>query len=465
MCATPAVAARLAEAAGARGGDPAAPPARRRRRAPDAARARGASTSSTARTAAPGCGRACCRPRARRASTPCTACPSRTCRRRPGRARPGLRARARLPRRRRAAGAAGRRGDHGVARGRARARDAARLAGRADHGDPQRRRAGRRRWRRGGELVGTLASFAPGQGARRASSTRRRAALAGRGALRAVRRRATRAALQAARAGARPRRARCRSPGTCRRARRSRGWRVLRPLVLHGERAARAARGDGGRRAGGRDAGRRRAGARARRARRCWSQPGDPAALAAAIGRLLDDPALARAPGGRRPGGTPRRRGGAAAMVDRTLALYEGLAGAVRVLLATPGTDVGGAERVVITLARELPQRGHEVVLWGPAGALEPELAGAPIERRRRARTAGARRPAWSRASRGLADAIRRTRPAVVHAHNPRVSGLAVARCPARPRAAAPAGAGDVPRRAPRRVPRGGACCCAAPTP
>ena len=53
----------------------------------------------------------------------------------------------------------------------------------------------------------------------------------------------------------------------------------------------------------------------------------------------------------------------------------------MRILLATPGTDVGGAERVVITLARELPRRGHEVVLWGPAGALEPELAGAPVER------------------------------------------------------------------------------------
>ena len=49
----------------------------------------------------------------------------------------------------------------------------------------------------------------------------------------------------------------------------------------------------------------------------------------------------------------------------------------MRVLLATPGTDVGGAERVVITLARALPERGHEVTLWGPAGALEPELDGA----------------------------------------------------------------------------------------
>jgi glycosyltransferase involved in cell wall biosynthesis len=96
----------------------------------------------------------------------------------------------------------------------------------------------------------------------------------------------------------------------------------------------------------------------------------------------------------------------------------------VKVLLATPGTDVGGAERVVITLARSLPERGHEVTLWGPAGALEPELDGAPLERivvRDRGRS-----PAGvAEAVASLATAVRRVRPHVVHAHNPRVSALA----------------------------------------
>ena len=109
----------------------------------------------------------------------------------------------------------------------------------------------------------------------------------------------------------------------------------------------------------------------------------------------------------------------------------------MKVLLATPGTDVGGAERVVITLATELPRRGHEVVVWGPAGALEPELAGAPIERL--VVTDRGRSPAGAAIGVArLAGAIRRTRPAVVHAHNPRVSALAVlgarlARGPRRP--------------------------------
>jgi glycosyltransferase involved in cell wall biosynthesis len=109
----------------------------------------------------------------------------------------------------------------------------------------------------------------------------------------------------------------------------------------------------------------------------------------------------------------------------------------MRVLLATPGTDVGGAERVVLALAHELPRRGHEVVLWGPAGALEPELDGVPLTRL--VLPDRGRSPLGVIAGvAGLAAAVRRTRPDVVHAHNPRVTGMAavavrIARGPRRP--------------------------------
>ena len=100
----------------------------------------------------------------------------------------------------------------------------------------------------------------------------------------------------------------------------------------------------------------------------------------------------------------------------------------MKVLLATPGTDVGGAERIVLALAHALPQRGHEVVLWGPAGTLEPELADVPLHRLvlpNRERTAlGVVVGVAS-----LAAAVRRTRPHVVHAHNPRVAGWRWPRC------------------------------------
>ena len=132
----------------------------------------------------------------------------------------------------------------------------------------------------------------------------------------------------------------------------------------------------------------------------------------------------------------------------------------MRVLLATPGTDVGGAERVVITLAHELPSRGYEVVLWGPAGALEPELEGAAVHRIV-VPPAGARPPASSRASRAsparCAARIRRscmptTRASPRWRSSPRAweAGRACSQ---------PSTACATPSTAPRRG------CCAAPTP
>ena len=313
-----------------------------------------------------------------------------------------------------------------------------------------------------GELVGTLTSFEPVKGLDVLLDAAA-AAPSPHGALRALRRRATAAALRGARAGARPRRAGRRSPGACRRARRSPRLAVFvlpsymenAPLALleamaagvpvvatrvggvpelvpEGTGAAGRARRPGG--AGGGDrAAARRPGARARTGGR--------------------GPAARR---GRRRRDRDGRRGRSRSTSD--------LAGAMRILLATPGTDVGGAERVVITLARELPRRGHEVVLWGPAGALEPELAGAPVERLvvpDRGRSAAGAAAGVAR----LAGAIRDARPRSCTRTTRAVTALAVLRRPARPRAAPPAGAGDVPRRARTPSTARRACCCAAPTP
>jgi len=46
----------------------------------------------------------------------------------------------------------------------------------------------------------------------------------------------------------------------------------------------------------------------------------------------------------------------------------------VRVVLASPSLDVGGAERIVVELARGLTRAGAVVAVSGPAGPLDGEL-------------------------------------------------------------------------------------------
>ena len=171
-----------------------------------------------------------------------------------------------------------------------------------------------------GELVGTLTSFEPVKGldvlldaaaalpqalASRCSATGDTAAL--RGAREGARARRA-GVVPRARAGAR--RARRGWPSSCSRptwrTRRSRCSRRWRPACRSSRRGSAACRSSRPRGPG------------------CSSRPATRRALAAAIGRLLDDPALARA-----QAEAARRHaeagGGAAAMVERTLALYEGL--------------------------------------------------------------------------------------------------------------------------------------------
>ena len=422
---------------GARDGGAAAPPARRRRaHAGCGARSR-ASTSSTPRTAAPGCGPACCRPRARRVVFTVHGLPEPYLPPPAGSERPGLRARLAY---RGVDALLARRADAVITVSHAVERElVTRLGWPAEritvipNGVALDARLPER-----GELVGTLTSFAPVKGLD--VFLEAAAALA-----------ATRPATRFALYGAGPEAAALQSqaralgldgavelPGPCPGARRrSRACRVLvlssymenSPLALLEAMTAGvpvvATRVGGvpelvpgGHRAAGRP---RRPGGAGRGDRA-------PARRSGAGAR-----AGGRGAGARR---AQRRRGRDGRAHARPLRVP---AGAVRILLATPGTDVGGAERVVITLAQELPAARPR---GGRCGARRARSSrSSPV----RACSASpcppgaARRPAWPRGSRASRPRSAATRPQVVHAHNPRVAALAalgarLGRGPRRPR-------------------------------
>ena len=93
----------------------------------------------------------------------------------------------------------------------------------------------------------------------------------------------------------------------------------------------------------------------------------------------------------------------------------------MRILLAGTGLQIGGAERMVLVLARALLRSGHEVAISGAPGPLENELLPLPVQLLRldeRGRSpAGVARSAVS-----LAAFLRSFRPHVVHAHNPKAA-------------------------------------------
>ena len=88
----------------------------------------------------------------------------------------------------------------------------------------------------------------------------------------------------------------------------------------------------------------------------------------------------------------------------------------MKVLMATMGLDIGGAETHIVELSKELRRRGHEVVIVSNGGVYVPEVEAAgirhytaPLHRR----SAGT----MYRASRILRKVIAWERPDVVHAH------------------------------------------------
>ena len=88
----------------------------------------------------------------------------------------------------------------------------------------------------------------------------------------------------------------------------------------------------------------------------------------------------------------------------------------MKILMATMGLDIGGAETHIVELSKELKHRGHEVVIVSNGGVYVPEITAAGI----RHYDAPLHRRSLSDMRRSLAilrDVIRQEQPDVVHAH------------------------------------------------
>lgn len=89
----------------------------------------------------------------------------------------------------------------------------------------------------------------------------------------------------------------------------------------------------------------------------------------------------------------------------------------MKILLATPSMEVGGAERVVTILADRLAARGHTIGLAAPHGALDADMVGIP-HTRMTLREDGRAVMGAMRSTISLTSAIRGFDPDVVHAQN-----------------------------------------------
>lgn len=95
----------------------------------------------------------------------------------------------------------------------------------------------------------------------------------------------------------------------------------------------------------------------------------------------------------------------------------------MRLMLAISEMGVGGAERVVVELARFARERGHDVAVLGDPGALDRDLKALDVTR---APLARARTPAaLARATISGTRLVRSFRPDIVHSHNVRATALA----------------------------------------
>ncbi|MEA4934574.1 MAG: polysaccharide pyruvyl transferase CsaB [Lawsonibacter sp.] len=88
----------------------------------------------------------------------------------------------------------------------------------------------------------------------------------------------------------------------------------------------------------------------------------------------------------------------------------------MKILMATMGLDIGGAETHIVELSKELHDRGHEVVIVSNGGVYVPEITAAGI-RHYRAPMHRRSLTDMRRAKAILRDVIRQEHPDIVHAH------------------------------------------------
>lgn len=88
----------------------------------------------------------------------------------------------------------------------------------------------------------------------------------------------------------------------------------------------------------------------------------------------------------------------------------------MKIMMATMGLDIGGAETHIVELAKELKTRGHDVFIVSNGGVYVPEAEAAGI-RHYQAPLNQRSVTAMSRARRILRQVIEKEKPDVVHAH------------------------------------------------
>ena len=88
----------------------------------------------------------------------------------------------------------------------------------------------------------------------------------------------------------------------------------------------------------------------------------------------------------------------------------------MKILMATMGMDIGGAETHIVELAKELKKQGHDVAIVSHGGVYVHEISGAGIRHYEAPLHRRSGRDMW-RALGVLRRVISQERPDVVHAH------------------------------------------------